>query len=169
MRDGRDAIDGAAGSERAGDHRYRRRGSRRPSRPFADANQISASTANFPPSNTTGAASRSAPTARCFKPTTGSTTWQKHVGARQRVKPAIVVGRFTDGEIAFLLPLCHRTQIRGCAGCAGSARTCATTTRRCWRAIFRERVDARSLPRHLADLAGANAARSAAASRLDRL
>ena len=33
-------------------------------------------------------------------------TWQKHVGARQRVRPAIVVGRFTDGEIAFLLPFC---------------------------------------------------------------
>ena len=29
----------------------------------------------------------------------------------------------------------------GSAGCAGSARTCATTTRRCWRADFRERVE----------------------------
>src|ERR1700689_474901 len=32
--------------------------------------------------------------------------WQKHIGLRHRVKPAIVVGRFTDGDIAFLLPFC---------------------------------------------------------------
>jgi CelD/BcsL family acetyltransferase involved in cellulose biosynthesis len=32
--------------------------------------------------------------------------WQKHIGQRQRVKPAIVVGRFTNNDIAFLLPLC---------------------------------------------------------------
>jgi CelD/BcsL family acetyltransferase involved in cellulose biosynthesis len=39
-------------------------------------------------------------------------TWQKHIGLRQRVRPAIVVGRFTDGEIAFLLPLCIETKYR---------------------------------------------------------
>jgi D-aspartate ligase len=33
-------------------------------------------------------------------------TWQTHIGLRHRVKPAIVVGRFSDGDIAFLLPLC---------------------------------------------------------------
>ena len=33
-------------------------------------------------------------------------TWQKHVGRRHCVKPAIVVGRFSDGDIAFLLPFC---------------------------------------------------------------
>jgi D-aspartate ligase len=32
--------------------------------------------------------------------------WQKHIGLRHRVKPAIVVGRFSDGDIAFLLPFC---------------------------------------------------------------
>ena len=32
--------------------------------------------------------------------------WQKHIGQRHRVKPAIVVGRFASGDIAFLLPFC---------------------------------------------------------------
>jgi D-aspartate ligase len=32
--------------------------------------------------------------------------WHRHVGLRQRVRPAIVVGRFDDGETAFVLPLC---------------------------------------------------------------
>ncbi|HEY1745154.1 MAG TPA: GNAT family N-acetyltransferase [Xanthobacteraceae bacterium] len=32
--------------------------------------------------------------------------WQKQIGERHRVKPAIVVGRFANGDIAFLLPLC---------------------------------------------------------------
>jgi CelD/BcsL family acetyltransferase involved in cellulose biosynthesis len=32
--------------------------------------------------------------------------WQKHIGQRHRVKPAIVVGRFANGDIAFLLPFC---------------------------------------------------------------
>jgi CelD/BcsL family acetyltransferase involved in cellulose biosynthesis len=32
--------------------------------------------------------------------------WQKHIGLGDRVKPAIVIGRFTDGDIAFLLPFC---------------------------------------------------------------
>jgi CelD/BcsL family acetyltransferase involved in cellulose biosynthesis len=31
--------------------------------------------------------------------------WQRHVGMRNGVTPAIVVGRFADGEIAFILPL----------------------------------------------------------------
>lgn len=33
-------------------------------------------------------------------------TWHKHIGLRRGVKPAIVIGRFTDGGIAFLLPFC---------------------------------------------------------------
>jgi CelD/BcsL family acetyltransferase involved in cellulose biosynthesis/predicted ATP-grasp superfamily ATP-dependent carboligase len=32
--------------------------------------------------------------------------WQRHVGQRKSVRPVIVVGRFGDGTIAFLLPLC---------------------------------------------------------------
>jgi CelD/BcsL family acetyltransferase involved in cellulose biosynthesis len=32
--------------------------------------------------------------------------WQKHIGQRQRVKPAIIIGRFANNDIAFLLPLC---------------------------------------------------------------
>jgi CelD/BcsL family acetyltransferase involved in cellulose biosynthesis len=32
--------------------------------------------------------------------------WQKHIGVPQRVKPVIVIGHFTDSEMAFLLPLC---------------------------------------------------------------
>ena len=32
--------------------------------------------------------------------------WQNHIGQRHRVKPAIVVGRFANGDIAFLLPFC---------------------------------------------------------------
>ena len=32
--------------------------------------------------------------------------WQKHIGQRHRVIPAIVVGRFANGDIAFLLPFC---------------------------------------------------------------
>jgi len=33
-------------------------------------------------------------------------TWQRHIGARQGVRPVVAVGRFGDGEIAFILPLC---------------------------------------------------------------
>jgi CelD/BcsL family acetyltransferase involved in cellulose biosynthesis/predicted ATP-grasp superfamily ATP-dependent carboligase len=33
-------------------------------------------------------------------------TWYRHVGLREGVHPAIVVGRYGDGEIAFILPLC---------------------------------------------------------------
>jgi D-aspartate ligase len=33
-------------------------------------------------------------------------TWHKHIGLRRRVTPVIVVGRFADGDIAFLLPFC---------------------------------------------------------------
>ena len=32
-------------------------------------------------------------------------TWYRHVGCRDGVRPAIVVGRFGDGDIAFMLPL----------------------------------------------------------------
>jgi CelD/BcsL family acetyltransferase involved in cellulose biosynthesis len=32
-------------------------------------------------------------------------TWQRHVGERNGVQPAIVVGRFGDGDTAFILPL----------------------------------------------------------------
>ncbi len=33
-------------------------------------------------------------------------TWQQHIGRRDGVRPAIAVGRYGDGETAFLLPLC---------------------------------------------------------------
>jgi CelD/BcsL family acetyltransferase involved in cellulose biosynthesis/predicted ATP-grasp superfamily ATP-dependent carboligase len=33
-------------------------------------------------------------------------TWYRHVGQREDVHPAIAVGRFGDGDIAFILPLC---------------------------------------------------------------
>jgi len=32
--------------------------------------------------------------------------WQKHVGERRNVRPVVAVGRFADGDIAFILPLC---------------------------------------------------------------
>ena len=32
--------------------------------------------------------------------------WQRHIGARQGVRPVIAIGRFGDGDIAFILPLC---------------------------------------------------------------
>jgi D-aspartate ligase len=32
--------------------------------------------------------------------------WQRHIGARQDVRPVIAIGRFGDGDIAFILPLC---------------------------------------------------------------
>jgi CelD/BcsL family acetyltransferase involved in cellulose biosynthesis len=32
--------------------------------------------------------------------------WQRHVGRRDGARPAVVVGRFGEGETAFLLPLC---------------------------------------------------------------
>jgi CelD/BcsL family acetyltransferase involved in cellulose biosynthesis len=32
--------------------------------------------------------------------------WQRHIGARHGVRPVIAVGRFSDGDIAFILPLC---------------------------------------------------------------
>src|SRR4051812_24871354 len=32
-------------------------------------------------------------------------TWQRHIGRRNGVCPAIVVGRRADGEVLFLLPL----------------------------------------------------------------
>lgn len=33
-------------------------------------------------------------------------TWQWHIGARRGVRPVIAVGRFGEGDIAFILPLC---------------------------------------------------------------
>jgi CelD/BcsL family acetyltransferase involved in cellulose biosynthesis/predicted ATP-grasp superfamily ATP-dependent carboligase len=33
-------------------------------------------------------------------------TWHRHVGLREGVRPVIAVGRFGDGQTAFLLPLC---------------------------------------------------------------
>ena len=35
-------------------------------------------------------------------------TWQRHVGRRNDVRPAIVVGRAADGSLAFILPLATR-------------------------------------------------------------
>jgi CelD/BcsL family acetyltransferase involved in cellulose biosynthesis len=35
-------------------------------------------------------------------------TWQRHVGARNDVRPAVVVGRASDGSLAFILPLATR-------------------------------------------------------------
>ncbi len=32
-------------------------------------------------------------------------TWQRHVGEREGIRPVIAIGRFGDGDIAFLLPL----------------------------------------------------------------
>src|SRR5579872_84293 len=32
--------------------------------------------------------------------------WQRHIGERTRVRPAVAVGRFENGATAFLLPLC---------------------------------------------------------------
>jgi CelD/BcsL family acetyltransferase involved in cellulose biosynthesis len=37
-------------------------------------------------------------------------TWQRHIGARGRAEPVIVVGRFADGRTAFILPLAIETQ-----------------------------------------------------------
>ena len=39
--------------------------------------------------------------------------WQRHIGARQGVRPVIVVGRFDDGDIAFMLPLCIASERLG--------------------------------------------------------
>ena len=33
-------------------------------------------------------------------------SWHRHVGLRQGIHPAIIVGRYSDDEIAFILPLC---------------------------------------------------------------
>ncbi len=33
-------------------------------------------------------------------------TWHQHIGRRDGVRPAIAVGRYGDGETAFLLPMC---------------------------------------------------------------
>ena len=33
-------------------------------------------------------------------------TWQKHVGERRGARPVIAVGRFAEGDIAFIVPLC---------------------------------------------------------------
>jgi len=33
-------------------------------------------------------------------------TWQKHVGERRGARPVIAVGRFAEGDIAFIMPLC---------------------------------------------------------------
>ena len=43
--------------------------------------------------------------------------WQRHVGARQGAQPAIVVGSFTDGQTAVILPL-------GVDRCGGPRRLC---------------------------------------------
>ncbi len=33
-------------------------------------------------------------------------SWHRHVGLREGVRPAIIVGRYSDDEIAFIMPLC---------------------------------------------------------------
>jgi CelD/BcsL family acetyltransferase involved in cellulose biosynthesis/predicted ATP-grasp superfamily ATP-dependent carboligase len=33
-------------------------------------------------------------------------SWHRHIGLRQRVHPAIIVGRYSNDEIAFIMPLC---------------------------------------------------------------
>jgi CelD/BcsL family acetyltransferase involved in cellulose biosynthesis len=49
-------------------------------------------------------------TADCtvFQTFTWLSTWQRHVGARNDVRPAIVVGRRANGAILFILPLATR-------------------------------------------------------------
>ncbi len=72
-------------------------------------------------------------------------TWQRHIGVRTGVRPAIVVGR--DARAAFCSCCrcrCARPALR--ASSPGSARTCATTTRRCWRPDFAERFDRARFP-----------------------
>ena len=32
--------------------------------------------------------------------------WHRHIGLRARVQPAVAVGRFADGDTAFIVPLC---------------------------------------------------------------
>jgi CelD/BcsL family acetyltransferase involved in cellulose biosynthesis len=45
-------------------------------------------------------------------------SWHQHIGRRDGVRPAIAVGRYGDGETAFLLPLCVAPGL--------------STTRLCW-------------------------------------
>ncbi len=64
-------------------------------------------------------------------------TWHRHIGASaDAFVPVIVVGRFADGDDR--LHRCRSPSNRGAGsnGCDGSAKTCAITMRRCWRAIF---------------------------------
>ena len=66
--------------------------------------------------------------------------WQRHVGMRQGVRPAVVLGRDAQG-LLFLLPLAVRPAGFVRANSNGSARISAITTRPLLAPGFAERVD----------------------------
>ncbi len=119
-------------------------------------------------SKANGAVSSRSPKARRSRPIEWLSAWHRHIGARNGVVPAIVVGRFADGETAFIAAARDRAAALGRGGCAGSARNFAITTRRYWRAIFpsASRRDASS---RCGGSCAATAVRSAVALRLDRV
>jgi CelD/BcsL family acetyltransferase involved in cellulose biosynthesis len=41
--------------------------------------------------------------------------WQKHVGERRRARPIVAVGRFAEGDIAFIAPLLRDARASGAA------------------------------------------------------
>ena len=93
--------------------------------------------------------------------------WQKHIGQRHRVKPAIVVGRFANGDIAFLLPFCIERHY-GLRRLRWLGWYLCDATRRSWRAILPNASEPDRFLDHLAGCRGADTKRSAAAPRWDR-
>ena len=73
-------------------------------------------------------------------------SWQRHIGVRNGVRPAIVVGRDGAGGILFLLPLSVRAAGFGRELDLARLAISATTTRRCWRPSFAAAVRPRAFP-----------------------
>ena len=127
------ASGNASGLRRA--RRTRRRIARRSAAALRPRRATSASpcTTISPRSSRTGARSSRSPTAPCSRASTGSSTWQHHIGSANGVAPAIVTGRDGQGRLLFLLPLAHRARRLRAPADLARHRCCATTTARCSR------------------------------------
>ena len=94
-------------------------------------------------------------------------TWHRHIGRPDGVRPVIVVGTYADGETAFILPLAIASKL-------GIKRLCWFGQEQCdynaplLARDFSQRVSPECFLAAWGDAASTNAARPAAAPRLDR-
>jgi CelD/BcsL family acetyltransferase involved in cellulose biosynthesis len=65
--------------------------------------KFSASSARSKPN---GGNSSALPNCTAFQTFDWLATWQNHVGERRGARPVIAVGRFAEGDVAFIVPLC---------------------------------------------------------------